>query len=166
MAHAPNGDLSERIASYRDKQKPIPETTVLSWFAQAVAAVSYLHMSGLVHRDIKTSNLLLDANDNVLLCDFGIACRVGEPRKNHKSVTVGTPMYMAPEIVEGSNGDEKADIWSLGCVLYELLMLTPAFSSKSMTKMLHHILHCKYNTAYPSLYSAEIIGACLSCESR
>ena len=161
MTYAPNGDLRDRIREQRENQKYFPENVILRWFAQVVSAVAYLHSSGLVHRDIKPANVFLDENDSALLGDFGIACPIGSTRKNRDRITVGTPMYMAPEIIDGDDGDDKADIWSLGCLLYEMMQLKAPFSSSSLSKLLHYILKNKYRKVYSETYSSELIGTCL-----
>jgi streptogramin lyase len=89
---------------------------------QVANALDAAHAKGLIHRDVKPSNVLLDANDHVYLADFGLTRRLGEqggPPGEGRSV--GTPAYLAPEHIEGEPVDGRADIYSLGCLLYECL---------------------------------------------
>ena len=78
-----------------------------------------MHSRSILHRDMKTQNLLLNANDVVKVGDFGISKMLGEGDINTRT-QCGTPYYMPPEVVLGKPYGPKADIWSLGCVLYEL----------------------------------------------
>jgi hypothetical protein len=85
-------------------------------------ALDAAHASGLVHRDVKPSNVLLDASEHVYLADFGLTRRLDEeggPARDHRSV--GTPAYLAPEQIEGGAVDGRTDVYALGCLLYECL---------------------------------------------
>ena len=89
---------------------------------QIANALDAAHAKGLVHRDVKPSNVLLDASEHVYLADFGLTRRLDEqsgPAGEGRSV--GTPAYLAPEQIEGGSVDGRADIYSLGCLLYECL---------------------------------------------
>lgn len=92
------------------------EREAFFFFAQACSAVHFLHSHCIVHRDIKPENLLLSHNGLLKLCDFGCAALEGE-NANY----CGTVEYMAPEIILGKRSDRKADVWSLGVLLYEML---------------------------------------------
>ena len=89
---------------------------------QVANALDAAHAKGLVHRDVKPSNVLLDANEHVYLADFGLTRRLDEqggPAGEGRSM--GTPAYLAPEQIEGGPVDGRADVYSLGCLLYECL---------------------------------------------
>src|SRR4029079_282065 len=99
---------------------------------QIAAALDPAHARGLVHRDVKPSNVLLDENDHVYLADFGLSrplADAGQPRGT--GLSVGTPAYAAPELIEGRDSDARADVYSLGCVLYECLTGEPPYSGGS-----------------------------------
>ena len=99
---------------------------------QVATALDAAHAKGLVHRDVKPSNVLLDASEHVYLADFGLTRRLGEqvaPAGEHRSV--GTPAYLAPEQIEGRSVDGRTDVYSLGCLLYECLTGEAPFAGRS-----------------------------------
>ncbi len=104
---------------------------------QAASALAYAHARGVVHRDIKPSNLLLDAAGVVWVTDFGLA-KTGDPAMTHTGDILGTIRYMSPERFRGQC-DVRADIYSLGLTLYELLALKPAFASPDRLKLIEQI---------------------------
>jgi serine/threonine protein kinase len=101
--------------------------------AQVAAGLDAAHARGLVHRDVKPSNVLLDENEHVYLADFGLSRRLadvnGAPGEDRFSV--GTPAYVAPEQIEGTTVDGRADQYALGCLLYECLTGQAPFSQDS-----------------------------------
>jgi eukaryotic-like serine/threonine-protein kinase len=91
-------------------------------------ALDYAHQHGIVHRDVKPSNVLLDKNHQALLIDFGIALAMGEKRRTRTGQIVGTPAYMSPEqITKPKSIDHRSDVYSVGCVFYEMLTGRPPF---------------------------------------
>jgi class 3 adenylate cyclase/ABC-type glycerol-3-phosphate transport system substrate-binding protein len=99
---------------------------------QVANALDAAHSSALVHGDVKPSNVLLDENEHVYLADFGLTRRLeeqGSPASETRSI--GTPAYLAPERIEGKQLDRRADIYSLGCMLYECLTGEPPFTADS-----------------------------------
>ena len=108
---------------------PARALAIVSQIAQALDAA---HANGLVHRDVKPSNVLLDENEHVYLADFGLTRRLSdEASLRGDALAVGTPAYVAPEQLEGRTVDGRADIYSLGCLLYECLTGEPPFRGDS-----------------------------------
>ncbi|MEW5302145.1 MAG: hypothetical protein WDW36_004954 [Sanguina aurantia] len=119
MDLAEGGNLSERIHSIRKRRLGYLE--VLQVSRDIAAGLAYLH-PGVIHRDLKPQNVLLDKDGRAKIADFGIS-RFKDPYKSFVSVTQqgGTPNYMAPELFNGTRVDEKCDVFSLGCIMYEAM---------------------------------------------
>ncbi|XP_071108152.1 cGMP-dependent protein kinase 1-like isoform X1 [Haliotis cracherodii] len=121
----------------RDKAS-FDDNTTRFYTACVVEAFSYLHSRGIVYRDLKPENLLLDGEGYVKLVDFGFAKRVGHGRKTW--TFCGTPEYVAPEIILNKGHDISADYWSLGILMYELLTGSPPFAGPDPMKTYNLIL--------------------------
>jgi aurora kinase A len=120
---------------------------------QIVDALSYCHSKGLIHRDIKPENILLGDDGNVKLADFGLSiCEKSDRPKLHSQDT-GTIYYMAPEMIGNKPYNKTVDIWSLGNVLYELLVGRPPFYEKNKSKMLTRIKN--RDVKFPSVVKAD-----------
>ncbi|OAY28092.1 phosphoenolpyruvate carboxylase kinase 1 [Manihot esculenta] len=116
----------------------IPEAEARFLFIQLMSAISHCHKYGVVHRDIKPDNILLDSRNSVKLADFGSAEVVmdGEMIKG----VVGTPYYVAPEILIGREYGEKVDVWSAGVVLYIMLAGFPPFYGETAVEIFEAVL--------------------------
>ena len=123
LEYAENGNLYSLIK----KENGISENSAFNYFIQIVNAVYFLHQNNIIHRDIKPENILIGENNKVKLCDFGWA---KELTLNNRSTFCGTVEYMAPEIVGSELYDCSVDVWSLGILLYELLMGHSPFKSQ------------------------------------
>ncbi len=115
--YAPGGTLLDRLRS----TGPLPEAECRRLGAEVAAALAHAHARGVLHRDVKTSNILLDGEDRARLADFGLAKALSEvaARRSDASL-VGTPVYMAPEVMWHGTVDARSDQYSLGCVLFEI----------------------------------------------
>ncbi|KAL3877721.1 hypothetical protein ACJMK2_035386, partial [Sinanodonta woodiana] len=121
----------------RDKGS-FDDVTTRFYTACVVEAFAYLHSKGIVYRDLKPENLLLDSSGYVKLVDFGFAKKVGLGRKTW--TFCGTPEYVAPEIILNKGHDISADLWSLGILMFELLTGSPPFSGPDPMKTYNIIL--------------------------
>lgn len=136
-----NGDIASAPPPSRADQtlccKPIffKEEHVMLVFLQCLFGLHHLHTRHIMHRDIKTANIFLFSNGLVKLGDFGIAKSF--KHKRVRNTYVGTPLYMAPEMHSENGYTFKADIWALGCVLYELCCLKHPYSGKD-TLWMHY----------------------------
>ena len=118
------GHTLKTILGYR---RPLGTQACLAVVAQAVSGLTHAHQLGVIHRDIKPSNLMLNEAGMLKITDFGIARVQGSERLTRDGAMVGTLAYIAPEQIKGNEGDERSDIYSLACVVYELLSGHPPF---------------------------------------
>ncbi|KAF3847451.1 hypothetical protein F7725_020479, partial [Dissostichus mawsoni] len=130
MEFCSGGDLLQRMQQQKTTQFSVDH--ILRWFAQMCAAAQHIHDKRVLHRDLKSKNIFLTDNGTIKLGDFGSACILNSS-KAYANAYVGTPYYVAPEIWDNKPYNNKSDVWSLGCVLYELCTLRhPASSWKSL----------------------------------
>ncbi|XP_058119247.1 serine/threonine-protein kinase fused isoform X1 [Anopheles ziemanni] len=120
-----------------------------------ISALYYLHSHRILHRDLKPQNILLDRNMCAKLCDFGFARNMTMGTHVLTSIK-GTPLYMAPELLEARPYDHHADLWSLGCIIYEMLAGEPPFSSTSMIHLVRLIRN--HYIKWPSFLTANCIS--------
>jgi len=116
----------------------LPITLKLVYAMQACRAFEYAHKRGIVHRDIKPGNIMVNKDGTVKVVDFGIA-RVLEASRTQTGMLIGTFAYMSPEQYHGEHADERSDIWSFGVLFYELLTYQKPFSSPTPASLMHNI---------------------------
>ena len=146
----------------------LPLKDVVRLAARAAAGLSAAHASGLIHRDIKPGNMLLESPDDRLkLTDFGLARAAEDLRLTKTGFVSGTPLYMAPEQAKGDEADHRADLFSLGVVLYEALAGKPPFEGKTPLAVLRrvadepHVALNKYSPDVPKWFE-DVIDRLLS----
>jgi Tol biopolymer transport system component len=127
----------------RLRHGPLPPALVATWGCQIASALAAAHAMGIVHRDIKPANLLLSADEQVKVADFGVARLLGEERLTSEGFIVGTPDYMAPEQIEGGEVGPAADLFSLGVVLYEMLTGHRPFGRGTTSEILARIVRAE-----------------------
>lgn len=142
------GDLFQII----DDNQTLPEDVLRNVAAQLVSALAYLHKNRIIHRDMKPQNILITGKGALKLCDFGFARALSHTTLFLNSIK-GTPLYMAPELVQEQQYDEKIDVWSLGIILYELYYGQPPFFTNSIYKLIQMIVND--NIKWPGTISVE-----------
>ncbi|XP_058526805.1 serine/threonine-protein kinase Nek3 [Ochotona princeps] len=152
MEYCDGGDLMQKIK--QQKGKLFPEDVILNWFTQMCLGVNHIHRKRVLHRDIKSKNVFLTQNGKVKLGDFGSARLLSNPMAL-ACTYVGTPYYVPPEIWENLPYNNKSDIWSLGCILYELCTLKHPFQANSWKSLILKICG-GFIKPLPSHYSYEL----------
>ncbi|KAJ3059209.1 hypothetical protein HK102_010099, partial [Quaeritorhiza haematococci] len=123
LEYVENGSLFHLLKTFGT----IPETLIINYVVQVLRGLEYLHAMGIVHCDLKAANILTTKGGNVKLSDFGVSKQLNVLDKDSKAV-VGTPNWMAPEIIELNGATTASDIWSLGCTIVEMLTGKPPYS--------------------------------------
>ncbi|RLC83861.1 MAG: serine/threonine-protein kinase, partial [Chloroflexi bacterium] len=136
MRYLEAGTLKDRMA-----QRPLPFTEVNRIIGQVGSALDYAHRIGIIHRDVKPSNVLLDAEGDAFLTDFGLAKMLeASVQLTETGVGIGTPAYMSPEQGRGERVDHQADIYSLGVMLYEMVTGRPPYEAETpLAVVIKHI---------------------------
>jgi len=125
------GDLKRQIRKAQERAVHFDERVVWKYFSQICEAIKHMHDRRVMHRDLKPANIFLTLNGTVKVGDLGLGRELSEHTMEAHS-KVGTPLYMSPEVLRGDGYDWKSDIWSLGCLLYELAMLKSPFKSEGL----------------------------------
>ena len=157
MEYCEGGDLGQLIKRFKKNIDYISEDVICKIFTQIVLALHLCHTrkeGKVLHRDIKPSNVFLDKDNNVKLGDFGLS-RVLSNESNFAYSHVGTPYYMSPEQIDEMRYNEKSDIWSLGCFLYEMTTFCPPFEAKNHVMLAMRIKSGKIEKIN-SRYSEEL----------
>jgi NIMA (never in mitosis gene a)-related kinase len=141
MEYVDGGDLAALLAERRGRL--LSEDDALKIFIQLVVALKYVHSRKVIHRDLKPQNIFLTRVGVVKLGDFGVS-RTLESSVDLARTRCGTPYYLSPEIWDGQAYNSQADIWSAGCVLYELCTLQKPFQGQNVNQLLVAILQSRY----------------------
>ena len=162
MPYMAGGSLADRVA-----HGPQPAVEIATVVAQAATALDYAHRRGIVHRDVKPDNVLFDEDGHALVTDFGIAEARSQGRLTASGRAMGTPHYMSPEQAMGKLVDGRADVYSLGIVMYEGLVGFPPFDGPDAFAVGYKQVHepavnpQTVNSEIPTMV-ADIVMRCLA----
>ncbi len=154
MDFCEGGDMFSKIARQKELGLLFPEQQIVSWLVQMALAMNYVHDKKILHRDLKTQNIFLTSKGDIKVGDFGIA-RVLQHTYDCANTAIGTPYYLSPEICQEKPYNQKSDIWSLGCIFYEIATLNHAFDAQNMKGLVQKILKGTY-PPLPDIYSKDL----------
>jgi len=125
MEFMDNGDISGFINAHKKFNKPVREEEIWNILLQSMNALSYIHSKNIIHRDIKPANLFMTNDKTIKLGDFGVSAKIQSFKttvieNTFNGTIVGTPLYMSPEMINNDEYDQKTDVYSMGCTIYEL----------------------------------------------
>ena len=152
MEIADGGDLLQAIEKKKKQGTKFTEKQVWHYFVQTVRGLKALHDLRIVHRDIKCANLFLTKEGMVKLGDLNVS---KVQKKGMLQTQTGTPYYASPEVWNDKPYDSKSDIWSLGCVLYEMITLMPPFRATSMAGLATKVQRGVYERI-PNQFSSDL----------
>lgn len=160
MEFADGGDLYKQIKARQATQRYFKEHEILFIFVQLCLALEHIHSKKMMHRDLKTANVLLTSTGLVKLGDFGFSRQYEDTLSNPVGSTFcGTPYYLSPELWQRSPYSKKSEMWALGVVLYEVMALRRPFGGRDMGELIENI--CKGHTEpLPEAYSPELREMC------
>ncbi|XP_055958834.1 serine/threonine-protein kinase PLK4-like [Patella vulgata] len=156
-------ELCENGELYKYLQRSsmiLQENKAKDYMNQIVEGVLYLHSHGILHRDLKLSNILLTKDHQLKIADFGLATQlsvVGEKRYT----MCGTPNFISPEVITRSSHSLEADVWSLGCMLYTFLVGKPPFDTDAITSTLTKVVAAEYKIPKHLSMKARDLIRCL-----
>jgi len=139
----------------RDGRKILPERS-LSIVGDVLSALDYSHRAGIIHRDIKPANVMLTPEGQVKVMDFGIARAIADASVTQTAAVIGTAQYLSPEQARGETVDARSDIYSTGCLLYELLAGRPPFIGESPVSVAYQ--HVREEARPPSQFNPDVSG--------
>jgi serine/threonine-protein kinase len=137
-----NYQEGEPLSKLLDAKKLYSVDKTVNMVADLLDALYFCHKNGVFHRDIKPENLIIGSDERLKVIDFGIALTSNSPRVTWRGFSglVGTPEYMSPEQIKGDRGDEKSDIYAVGCLLYHMLSGSPPYTGDNpMATMYQHL---------------------------
>ncbi|MCQ2817613.1 MAG: protein kinase [archaeon] len=153
MEFADDGDLNKKILQFRKECKIFPENKIWSYAIQMLRGLKALHDRKIIHRDIKSANVFLNKNGVCKLGDLNVSKVL---KMGMLYTQTGTPYYASPEVWKDKPYDSSSDIWSIGCVIYELCTLYPPFKGKDMDGLFRNVIKGKYDPINNKIYSKDL----------
>jgi len=147
------GDLAAKVERYRKRRQYIDERVIWCHLIQILEGLTALHDKGIVHRDLKTANCFLAEDGTIKIGDLNVCKRM--KGNNLLRTQIGTPYYMSPEIWANRPYDKSADLWAVGCTIYELCALRPPFVGNSFPELKRHVQSGRY-PSLPKTYSSDL----------
>jgi eukaryotic-like serine/threonine-protein kinase len=143
LEYLPGGSLREKLEELRSRGERLPLPLAIDWTIQIAEGLGHAHRHGIIHRDVKASNVLFAEEGSLKIADFGLAkVASGEHAGlTQEGIAVGTPPCMSPEQARGDVVDERSDIFSLGIILFELITGEPPFRGANTMAQLHEIVY-------------------------
>jgi len=168
MEYVDGSTLKDALRAARASEPPsgsavVGEETLLAWAAQLLSALAHMHERSILHRDIKTSNVLLTPEGTLKLIDFGAARSLADG-DDLATTCIGTPYYLAPEMIAGRGYGPSADVWALGVLLYEVAMGRVPFSADNLPALAVKIMDGRYPPIDGSLSGRvhALVARCLT----
>ena len=154
MEYADDGDLSTKIKKFIKNKCYFDEKTIWSTLIQILEGLKYLHKSDIIHRDLKSANIFLTKKGFVKIGDLNVSKIIG---KNMAITQTGTPYYASPEVWSDHPYDYKCDIWSAGCIIYEMASLKMPFRGTSMQVLYSNVMKGEF-PPIPLIYSDDLMS--------
>lgn len=160
MEYADGGDLYKQIKARQQTMRYFKEHEVIFIFLQLCLALDHIHLNKMMHRDLKTANVLLTTTGLVKLGDFGFSRQYEDSLSNPVGSTFcGTPYYLSPELWRRAPYSKKSEMWALGVVLYEVMALKRPFGGRNMDELIDNILQAR-RQELPGAYSEDLRRVC------
>jgi NIMA (never in mitosis gene a)-related kinase 1/4/5 len=149
LEFAENGTLSDLIRKYDKNFRKFNETEVKNVIVSIAKGLDHLHQNKIIHRDIKPENILVTKDNIYKISDFGVSRLDNKTKMINTSI--GTPYYMAPELIKGRQYNNEVDCWALGCIFYELFTFKPPFDGNNL-----YVLSARICRGYISLHQIPL----------